>query len=151
MRSLLGSVAGSVAGIFLAGASRSDGGRTSSLIVSCFGGAAVGFLLGLAVPPLWQFWKPRMVGSALGTLAGVVAGVLMWILAWAWGSWNDWEMKAGISEFGFDGAVLGFLLGFGIQLIAHGWKLLTSAQGPAQPPAAAGPLGADSGPPDPRA
>jgi hypothetical protein len=78
-------------------------------IVPAFG-AAVGFLLGSAIPPLRHAWRIRRLGPVVaGTLAGAVVGLLLLILVGPWLSDQDLALAAFVPPFG---ALVGFLLGF---------------------------------------
>jgi hypothetical protein len=75
-------------------------------------GAAVGFLLGFAIPLLRYAWRIRRLGPVVaGTLAGAVAGLLLLILTAPWLSNQDSALAACWIAPPL-GAAVGFLLGF---------------------------------------
>jgi MFS family permease len=157
---VLGTVAGVVAG-FVTGPSLPGGWGVNPIHIIFFGscGAVVGFLLGIAIPPLWHrggWWKATLasaVGSMVGTVAGTVIGVLLLLLNGGVGS-SDGSSLVGFFLIVAFFAVVGFLLGLAIPLVWHRRKLRRagrqSGKGPVEHSAEAGPLGEGSGASCPR-
>ncbi len=112
---LVGAVAGGVGAvllILLGGGGSSDGSGLAGIFIVPAFGAAVGFLLGLAIPLLRHAWRIRRLGPVVaGTLAGAVAGLLLLILTAPWMPDQDRALAACWIVPPFATAV-GCLLGF---------------------------------------